>query len=80
MAARFVLNKVGCETMSLCAFGATTRVLCALEPTSRMGDSGYQDKAAVGEDAATSKEFNTSRFLYAVLMTMSSGEHWHHCY
>ena len=49
--------------------------LCALEPTSSMGDSGYQDKAAAREDAAASKVFHTSRVLYAVLITVSSGDH-----
>ena len=47
----------------------------SLEPTSNMVDSGYKDKAAVREDAATSKVLHTSRVLYAVLITVSSGDH-----
>ena len=50
--------------------------LCALEPTSSMGDSGYQDKAAVREDAAKTKEFHASQDFKAVLMTEGSGVHW----
>ena len=40
---------------------------------------GYQDIAAVREDAATRKEFRTSQDFEAVLMTEGGGEHWRHC-
>ena len=76
MAARFVLDKVDCETVRLCAFGAYEKAVCA---RANVQHDGYQDIAAVREDAAPKMVSHTSQDLLAVLMTEGSGVHWHHC-
>ena len=77
MAARFVLDKVVCETISPpVGFGASRLALCTRVNVQRRY---YQDIAAVREDAAKRMVFYTSQDLLAVLKTEGSGEHWHHC-
>ena len=46
MAARFVLDKVDCETVRLCAFGVYEKAVCARNNVQHVR---YQDIAAVCE-------------------------------
>ena len=76
-AARFDLDKVGC---GLDGVGVIKRTLLsqALLATN-VRKCGYQDIAAVREDAAHVTEFHTSQDLLAALKTEGSGEHGDHC-